>query len=271
MQEDLWFSLIDEEMLADSILNICINSMHAMPAGGELEISTENTYLDGGLVLNRNLPTGDYVRFTFKDNGSGIESSVLEQVFEPFFSTKGESGTGLGMSQVYGFVMQSKGDIQIFSTVGEGTSVVMHFPRHEQKNTLGSNESTLILEEVLAAGHETILVVEDEESLRVFTKQLLSENGYKVLTAENAQNALGILKEQAVDLLLSDVIMPGMDGYQLAAQVREKYPQVKIQMVSGYNDTHFTNEADEKLKQNQINKPFNKDHLLKKIRNLLDE
>ena len=271
LQEDLWFTMIDEEMLADSILNICINSMHAMPAGGELEISTNNAYLEDSDVLSRNMPKGDYVKLVIKDNGTGIDSSILEQVFEPFFSTKGEAGTGLGMSQVYGFVMRSKGDVYISSTVGEGTSVTIYLPRYDQNNTHQVDESASTIDDVSSCGNEIILVVEDEGALRELTEELLSENGYKVLTARNALMALDILQQQTVDLLLSDVIMPGMDGYQLAAEVRDKYPQIKIQMISGYNDTHFTNEADERLKSKQINKPFNKAHLCKKIRDLLDE
>ena len=270
-QDDLWLTLIDEDMLADSILNICINSMHAMPSGGQLEISTENIYLDSNAAATRNISKGDYVKLTIEDNGTGIESAVLEKVFEPFFSTKGESGTGLGMSQVYGFVMQSKGDVNISSTIGEGTSIAMYFPRYIQNDVLKVDVAVAKVEEESAYGSETILIVEDEESLRALTEELLSESGYKVITADNAKMALDILNVKAVDLLLSDVIMPGMDGYQLAAVVREKYPQIKIQMISGYNDSHFTNEADEQLKQNQINKPFNKAHLFKKIRDLLDD
>jgi len=269
LQEDLWLSFIDEDMLADSILNICINSMHAMPSGGKLEISSKNTYLDD-TVVTCDLPNGEYVTLTIQDTGIGIEDSVLEKVFEPFFSTKGEFGTGLGMSQVYGFVTQSKGGIHILSTVGEGTSVVMCFPRYYKNNSLEEDELASVVDNTVSYGDEIILLVEDEESLRGLVKEFLCDAGYKVLTAENAQVALEILKEQSVDLLLSDVIMPGMDGYQLAAEVREKYPQVKIQMVSGYNDTHFTNEVDETLKQRQINKPFTKDDLFKKIRTLLD-
>ena len=271
LQDELWFTHIDEVMLADSILNVCINSMHAMPSGGELEIITKNIYLDDDAVEMRSIPKGDYVELTIKDTGIGIEDTVLQHVFEPFFSTKGESGTGLGMSQVYGFIMQSKGDVHILSKVGEGTSVVMYFPRYKQDGALETNESVSITEGVSSYGNETILVVEDEESLRGLAEELLSGNGYKVLIAESAQMALEILQEQAVDLILSDVIMPGMDGYQLAKEVREKYPEIKIQMVSGYNDTHFTNEADEQLKRKQINKPFNKAHLFNKIRDLLDE
>ena len=269
LQEDLWLSFIDEEMLADSILNICINSMHAMPTGGKLEISTKNTCLDDA-VLTSNLPKGEYVTLTIKDTGIGIENAVLEKVFEPFFSTKGEFGTGLGMSQVYGFVTQSKGDVHILSTVGVGTSVVMCFPRYDENNSLKEAELASVVDNTSSYGDEIILLVEDEESLRGLVEELLCDAGYKVITAENAQVALDILKEQSVDLLLSDVIMPGMDGYQLAAKVREKYPQIKIQMVSGYNDTHFTNEVDETLKKKQINKPFTKDILFKKIRTLLD-
>ena len=271
LQKDLWLTLIDEDMFADSILNVCINSMHAMPGGGKLEISTENIYLDDEAVSMLDVAKGDYVKITIKDYGVGIESTVLEKVFEPFFSTKGESGTGLGMSQVYGFVKQSRGGIYILSTVGEGASVAMCFPRYTQSNTADSTESVFTNEDVSSCGNETILVVDDEESLRELTEELLSGCGYQVLVAENAKVALEILNEQSVDLLLSDVIMPEMDGYQLATLVREKYPEIKIQMVSGYNDTHFTNEADDKLKKNQINKPFSKDQLFKKIRHLLAE
>ena len=270
MQEDLWHTFIDEEMLADAILNICINSMHAMPKGGELDISTENIHLDESSVLSLNIPPGDYVKLVIKDSGEGIDRSVIEHVFEPFFTTKGDSGTGLGMSQVYGFVMQAKGDIFIQSVLGKGTSVVMYLPRYDNEEKTDIFDSTSN-ETFSTEGKETILVVDDELSLREFTEEILTANGFKVVTAENAYTALDRLEEGNIDLLLSDVIMPGMDGYQLAADVRDKYPDVKIQMVSGYNDNHYTNEADEQLKRQQINKPFNINFLMKRIRSLLDE
>jgi PAS domain S-box-containing protein len=270
LDEQLWLTFLDEEMLADSILNICINSMHAMPEGGELEIITQNIHLNAIDTQSLSMLPGDYVQLTMTDNGFGMDRQIKEHIFEPFFSTKGETGTGLGMSQVYGFIKQTGGGIQVFSEPDQGTSVVMYFPPHyasekDQVNMVDSVEINV------SGGNETILVVDDEIALRELTEELLRLQGYQVLTAENAAQALHTLDTASVDLLVSDVIMPEMDGYQLAIEARKKHPTLKIQMVSGYNDKHYINEVDEILQQQQLNKPFNSEILLKRIRFLLDE
>jgi PAS domain S-box-containing protein len=270
IEERLWPTFLDEEMLADSILNICINSMHAMPEGGELEITTQNVQLNANDTTSLSIPPGDYVQLMLMDNGCGMDQQIKEHIFEPFYSTKGESGTGLGMSQVYGFIKQNRGDIRIFSEPDQGTSVIMYFPRHipadnNAVTTLNSVQATM------PRGKETILVVDDEDAMRELTEEILKIQGYKVLTAENAMLALNTLDTESVDLLLSDVIMPEMDGYQLAIEARKKYPGLKIQMISGYNDKHYISGVDNKLQQQQMNKPYDSESLLKRIRHLLDE
>jgi PAS domain S-box-containing protein len=269
MDKQLWTTFINEEMLGGAILNICINSMHAMPDGGSLDVTTRNIHLNHSDTQTLNITPGDYVQLTIKDNGSGMSQNTQEHIFEPFFSTKGESGTGLGMSQVYGFIKQSNGDIQVSSKLDLGTSINMYFPRHFILENTPETKAHSVTE-ILAAGKETILVVDDEKSLRTLAAEILDAQNYCVLTAENAAQALDILDIKSVDLLLSDVIMPGMDGYQLAIEAHAKQPELKIQMVSGYNDKHNIKGADAVLQQQQINKPYSKDILLNRIRDLLD-
>lgn len=270
LEKQLWMTFIDEEMLADSILNMCINSMHAMPDGGVLDISTKNIVLNDRDTKLLNISSGDYVQLTVSDNGCGMTPSIKEQIFEPFFTTKWESGTGLGMSQVYGFIKQTRGDIRVYSTVEEGTSIVMYFPRHQSS---GDNQPGIIdtVKESSPKGKETILVVDDEAAIRELTEEILTLQGYEVLTAENAMQALHMLGNESIDVLVSDVIMPEMDGYQLAIAAQKKHPQLKIQMVSGYNDKHFVSEVDEQLRQQQLHKPYDSKTLLERIRILLDE
>lgn len=270
LAESLWDVYIDEETLADSILNICINAMYAMPDGGELNISTQNICLKSSLSEPLNLSEGDYVQLSIQDNGCGMTKDIVEHIFEPFFSTKGEAGTGLGMSQVYGFVQQNKSGIQVTSTPAEGSEISIYFPRYMNSDVAASTQQ-LEKNNTNKQGNETILVVDDELALRELAKEILSIHGYNVVVAENTLDAIRILDSQPIDLLFSDVIMPEMDGYQLAVEARKRQPEIKIQLVSGYNDQHFINEVDEMLQNHQINKPYTARYLLDHIRQLLDE
>jgi len=266
---ELWDVCIDEELLADSILNMCINSMHAMPKGGKLTISTKNTQLNDSDVRSFSIPAGNYVQLSVTDTGAGMSSDIKGNLFEPFFTTKGDAGTGLGMSQVYGFVKQSNGEIQVLSEPGEGTQIDIYIPRYIKQ----INDNCCITkshETPTPSKNEIILVVDDEPALRELAEEILKSHNYQVLCAESGEEALQILTTKDIDLMLTDVIMPNMDGYQLASQVKQQFPKIKILIASGYNE-QMLNENSNSALYDQLDKPYSSENLLNKIRKLLDE
>ena len=262
LAEGLWGVWLDEGDLEDAILNICVNALHAMGESGCLTISTANQHLTAD--NDYDLPAGDYVQLVVRDTGKGMDDSVLAHIFDPFFSTKGEDGTGLGLSQVYGFVKRSDGLIKAFSTPGEGTRFVMLFPRY-----ISSAK-----EEVVPAasdvpepnGGEVILVVDDEQDLADLYCDILTEGGYKVLSASDGNQALSILEKNRVDMLISDVIMPEMNGAELAEKVQELYPDIRIQLISGFDGGES---IDADLKSDMLQKPVRADDLLRRVRDRL--
>jgi len=269
-EENLWHTLLDNRQLEDAILNMCINSMHAMSDGGTLTLSTQNMHVADSDLHNINVVPGDYVLLSIIDSGTGMTQEIQQKMFEPFYTTKGNEGTGLGMSQVYSFVQQSGGNIQVFSEPGHGTQIALYLPRYQgiEADKLEDNK---IDSEEIPSGNEIILVVDDEVALLDLTKEVLTNHGYKVICTESGEQALEILKSKSVDLLLSDVVMPGMDGYQLANEVEKHYPMVKIQMVSGYSDEQNKNLTNDLLHQQRLHKPCSSKQLLRRIRSLLDE
>ena len=266
LADSIWPVYLDKGDLEDAVLNMCINAMHAMPEGGDLTITTFNrTLLDDEAVVI-NLPAGEYVQLSISDNGCGINEDVLNQIFDPFFTTKGELGTGLGLTQVYGFIKRAKGAITIDSSLNQGTYILIYFPRDNSKVEMRN----VILDEVSEqTGTETILVVDDEKAICALSKNLLASKGYNVLVAESGEAALKILETNEVDLMVSDVIMPNMDGYKLAAKVREKYPQIKIQLVSGFDDDRKRTEEDEILYKYLLHKPYTAANLFDAVRKCL--
>ena len=268
LEDELWPVWVDGHDLEDAILNISINAMHAIEGNGEIKISTANRHFDDKQVEFLNISSGDYVVLTIKDSGCGMDQQTMEKIFEPFYSTKGERGTGLGMSQVYGFVERSYGDIQIDSAIGKGTSITIYFPRHVDK-TAGEKQK-LPNEYTNLQGKETILVVDDEPALLKLAQQILRQKGYNAICAENGDQALYLLDHEPVDLVITDVIMPEMNGYKLAALAREKYPDIKIQMVSGYSEEIDKLIIDSDLHENMLQKPYNAHVLLKTVRKVLD-
>ena len=269
-EENLWPVLLDKTRMENAILNMCINSMHAMSDGGTLTLSTRNVRLTDFDIHNVNMTPGDYVLLSVSDTGIGMTREVMQKVFDPFFTTKGTGGTGLGMSQVYGFVQQSSGSIQVYSEPGYGSRVEIYFPRLQEPEA-SKPEGSTIDSIVLPSGRETILVVDDEVALLKLTSDILTSYRYSVLCAENAREALTILENESVDLMLSDIIMPGMDGYQLVTEVEKRYPKIKILMTSGFSDEHKVNLVNDVLHQQRLHKPFSSAKLLTRIRELLDE
>jgi signal transduction histidine kinase/CheY-like chemotaxis protein len=268
LAEDLWEINLDKNELEDALINMSINAMHAMPSGGKLTLSTQNSTLCEIDVSALDIPAGDYVLLSVTDTGTGMSQETKQKIFEPFFTTKDDKGTGLGMSQVYGFVKRSHGAIHIYSDIGHGTRITLYFPRHisnkTEITTVKENENNIDL-----TGTSTILVVDDEMALRELTREILSSKGYRILTAENGVQALKILETEDVNLVFSDVIMPGMDGYELSNKIRELYPNIKIQMASGFSDINDPAILESELHVNRLQKPYGSQTLLKKIKLLL--
>ena len=269
LEENLWPVWLDKARLEDAVLNVCINSMHAMPDGGPLTLSARNIHFSDADAKTLDVVSGDYVTLTISDTGLGMSREIQQKMFDPFFTTKGESGTGLGLSQVYGFVQQSGGKIQVYSESEYGTRISIYFPRYQQDAAAESGSNNVVPAE-LPAGSGTILVVDDEIALSHLMKEILTGQGYDVLCADDAQQALEILKNNSVNLMISDVIMPGMDGYQLATEVEKHYPTVKIQMISGFSDGRKVGLSNDSLHQQRLSKPVGIEVLLRRVKDLLD-
>ncbi|GMR15714.1 MAG: hypothetical protein BMS9Abin31_0001 [Gammaproteobacteria bacterium] len=267
LAEDLWSVKLDSASLEDVILNLSINAMHAMEQGGELTFLTHNEHFNATDAAKHGIEAGDYVLLSLTDTGIGMDEGTQNRMFEPFYSTKGDKGTGLGLSQVYGFVQSHDGHINVYSEHAKGTCISLYFPRNNEVETTyissAENEGNKL------SGNEIILIVDDEPALLTMTSAILSSHGYQVLTANDGEQALAVLEKEQVDLLLSDIIMPNMDGNQLAARVIKLYPHIKIQLVSGYSDND--GKVDDTLHERIIRKPFFSRVLLRRIRTLLDD
>lgn len=270
LENDLWPVYVDPNDLEDALLNMCINSMHAMEGSGELKLITHNMHLneDEASLFELDNGAGDYVCMEVCDTGSGISEELISKIFDPFFSTKDEKGNGLGLSQVYGFMQRSNGSISVDSKLGEGTCFKLYFPRYIAQVYSQQEQG---ISRIVASGSEKILVVDDESSLSELLNAILSAQGYEVSCAESAEAALKVLQDNHFDLLISDVLMPGMDGYQLAKCVSEQYPDIKLQLVSGFSDDLHKRNKDEELHAKLLHKPFDRQQLLHRIRELLDE
>ncbi|RLA41371.1 MAG: hybrid sensor histidine kinase/response regulator [Gammaproteobacteria bacterium] len=268
LASNIWPIHLDSDDLEDAIINICINAMHAIEGNGQVIVHTENVQLRSVNARLKNLPSGDYVQLSIIDNGKGMDEATRQKIFDPFYTTKGEKGTGLGLSQVYGFVERSRGGIDVASVPGRGTQFRLYFPREHIKAERQKSEATAPAKTL--GGNETILVVDDETKLLALCGEILSQQGYNVLPASNCSEALQLLEGNSVDLMFSDVVMPDMDGYELAMIVAEKYPTIKIQMTSGFTDDRQHGIGDNSLHQNLLVKPYRALALLGKIRDLLD-
>ena len=267
LDDNIWQVYIDGSELEDAVLNLCINAMHSIQHAGQITIQTNNIMIGKISARNLGLSPGDYVHLSITDTGCGINDSLKEKIFDPFYTTKGQGGTGLGLSQVYGFMSRSRGTIKVDSKVGEGSTFSLYFPKANETST--DPKPAEIKHDAPREGTETILVVDDEPALLKLTHAILSKHGYEVLQASSARQALEIISNQHIELLISDIIMPEMDGYTLASIVQEKYPHIKIQLVSGYSDENNLGHEDSALSENILLKPYNIQSLLDKIHRLL--
>ena len=268
----LWRIFADPGQLENALLNLALNARDAMPGGGKLTIETANSYLDQSYVsgLSEPVEPGQYVMIAVADTGAGMNEETLARAFDPFFTTKeAGKGTGLGLSQVYGFVRQSGGHVKIYSEIGEGTTVKIYLRRHVGEAQ--PDEEREPDTQSRAIGSETILVVEDDEALRSYTIDILTELGYRVLSAGDAQSALQVLEKNQVDLLFTDVVMPGgMNGRELADEALRRRPKLKVLFTTGYTRNaivhHGRLDADAEL----VGKPFTFAELSAKVREMLD-
>ena len=270
----LWVTQADLNQLENAILNLVVNARDAMPNGGMVTIETANCHLDDGYVqkLAEPVKAGQYVMISVSDTGTGMDRETLKRAFEPFFTTKGVGkGTGLGLSQIYGFVRQSAGHVAIYSEVGEGTSVKIYLPRHHGKED-GPEDREPSPGSGRSLGAETVLVVEDDETLRLYTVEILSDLGYSVVAAGSGAAALEIIgRRDDIDLLFTDIVMPGgMNGRQLADEAIRQRPALKVLFTTGYTANAIVHHGRLDPDVELISKPFTYESLGRKIRALLD-
>jgi PAS domain S-box-containing protein len=234
----VWRAEVDADQLETSLLNLALNARDAMPAGGKLTIETSNAFLDEAYCQGQpELKPGQYVLISVSDTGTGMDPEVKARAFEPFFTTKGVGqGTGLGLSQVYGFVKQSRGHIKIYSEAGEGTTIKLYLPRAVQPSDDGAETSTAI-EGLTGESGETVLLVEDDADVREYLMEVLEDLNYRVLAVQDSAGALRYLREKdvRVDVLLTDVILPGVNGRQLADQAQQIRPGLLVLFMTGYS------------------------------------
>jgi PAS domain S-box-containing protein len=269
----VWPVEVDAHQLEAALLNLAVNARDAMPDGGKLTIETSNAFLDQDYCsANPEVMPGQYAMIAVSDNGTGMTKHVADRAFEPFFSTKGAGqGTGLGLSQVYGFIKQSSGHIKIYSEVGEGTSVKIYLPRLWEEIDR-SDEERQAADAVEGPGHETVLVVEDDRDVRAYLVELLRDLNYRVLSAHDAVSALGLIEESdiRIDLLLTDVVLPGMNGRQLAEQAKNRRPNLRVLFTTGYSRNAIVHQGRLDPGVAMIQKPITQDALAARIRDLLD-
>jgi len=268
LADDIWPVNMDSADLEDAILNLCINANYAMQDGGILTIHTANQHLTAHELQDTKLPEGDYVVLKVIDTGSGIKNEIQQKIFDPFFTTKGDEGVGLGLSMVFGFVRSCGGDISVDSQPGKGSIFSLYFPR--SSNAVAARRDKPASNIANSSGDESILVVDDEIEFTNFTKILLSDKGYQVHIANSGEVALDILANTKVDLLISDVLMPQMDGYELAKTVRQKYPSLKIMLMTGYDENRKIDTLIDDLANNILYKPFDANTFLQGIRRVFD-
>jgi len=267
---DLWPALIDASQLENALLNLVINARDAMPDGGRLIIEAANAQIGSADAALPGLTAGDYIVLTVSDDGSGMPAKVISRAFEPFFTTKPlGQGTGLGLSMVYGFVKQAGGHVRIVSEVDRGTTVCLYLPR-DQSDVAGATSNIVDPAESLEGAGQTILVVEDEDSVRAVIVAVLEDLGYKYIEAPDPQAALVHIESGClIDLLVTDVGLPGMNGRQLAEIACEKRPDLKVLFVTGYAEQAVVRDGFLTERRHMITKPFVIDELAQKIRAII--
>ena len=273
--QNLFSIKADPTQLEQVIINLAVNARDAMPSGGKLLITTQNRTLDHEInVNNETIPSGDYVLLSIEDNGTGISSEIMDRIFDPFFSTKEiGKGTGLGLSTVYGIIKQTKGYIFVESALGKGTVFYIYLPKYQaEQNIKEINDNDFAaskIEDLTGVGN--ILLVEDEDAVRIFSARALRNKGYQVIEARSGEAALEIIKQQVapIDLLVSDVMMPQMDGPTLIREAHKIIPDLKVIFISGYAEDSFRQRLQNDQGIQFLPKPFSLKQLAEKVQNVL--
>ncbi len=271
LDADLWSTEADPGQIEQIIMNLAVNARDAMPEGGRLALETGNVVIDERFARSHYpIVPGDYTVLVVSDTGEGMDPETRSRIFEPFFTTKQMGhGTGLGLSTVYGIVKQSGGYIWAYSEPGQGTTFKLYFPRAE--GGLGQHERKS--EGVEAdSGHETVLLVEDEESVRTLARRILADEGYNVIEAEDAVAAIKMSRTHRgpIDLLLTDLVMPELSGRELADRLERLRPDIRMLFMSGYTDHAVLRDGSIDLDGNFLQKPFTPESLVRKVREVLD-
>jgi nitrogen-specific signal transduction histidine kinase len=262
--------LADVNQLEQVIVNLAVNARDAMPDGGTLTIETGSVELDHEYVVkHREATVGRHSMLAVSDTGTGMDAATMANLFEPFFTTKPVGiGTGLGLATVYGIVKQSGGNIWVYSEPGRGTTFKVYLPVSEAPLTPAQSSDRV----AIPTGNETILIVEDEQALRDLVVQMLATRGYRAIAAETVQHAVELIDndELSIDLLLTDLVMPGTNGRELAEQVRARRPDVRVLFMSGYADAAVLSTGTLEPGSAFVEKPFSANELAHKVREVLD-
>lgn len=269
----LWPALVDTPQLENALLNLCINARDAMPDGGKITIETGNRWIDRHGAHQHGIPEGQYMSLCVSDTGTGMSADVIEKAFDPFFTTKPiGQGTGLGLSMIYGFAKQSGGQVRIYSEVGEGTMVCIYLPRHRGEADQEEFMPDAAFETVAEEG-ETVLVVDDEPTVRMLITDVLQELGYTAIEAADGAAGLRVLESDVrIDLLVSDVGLPGsMNGRQMADAARVRRPDLKVLFITGFAENALLNNGQLEPGMSVLTKPFAVDTLAARVRELISE
>ena len=266
---------VDQGQLEQVIINLAVNARDAMLEGGVLTIQTADVDLTRPTKRGREtIPPGRYALVEAKDTGCGIPEEHMDRIFEPFFTTKEVgAGTGLGLSTVYGIVMQTGGFMAVESVVGEGTTFAIYLPRHDQAQVDGAPDEVDDKPRVDTTGRGTVLLVEDEEAVRAFSARVLSNKGYNVLQARSGEDALEVMRDhgEPIDLLITDVVMPKLDGPGLVREVRADRPELKVIYISGYTERNLSQNLDLEGPTHFLAKPFTLKQFAEKVKEVLHE
>ena len=272
LSASLWPTRCDPNQLETAILNLCINARDAMPDGGRVTVETQNSWVDERGAKERDLQSGQYVAICITDTGTGMTPEVLSRAFDPFYTTKPlGQGTGLGLSMVYGFARQSNGQVRLYSEVGSGTTVRLYLPRHFGEAEAEDEPPQFEAMPVAGSG-ETVLIVDDEPTVRMLVTEVLEELGYAAIEAADSLSGMKVLNSDVrIDLLITDVGLPGgLNGRQMADAAREKRPALKVLFITGYAENAAISNGHLHPGMHVMTKPFAMDQLALRIKSIMD-
>ncbi|NNE98842.1 MAG: PAS domain S-box protein [Pyrinomonadaceae bacterium] len=269
LDQNLGVCFVDPNQMTQILMNLAVNARDAMHRGGKLSIETSNITIDENTFKHRAQPKGTYIELTVRDNGIGMSAKTKKHIFEPFFTTKeAGKGTGLGLATVYGIVKQSKGFIWVNSKLQEGTTFTLHFPRTDKGAKVVKPEKV----KTIPPGTETILLVEDEEHIRKTSMEVLESLGYTIIDAKDGEQAIEVAKsyENEINLLLTDVVMPKMNGKELAKKLKDVHPELSVLFMSGYTDDIMSRHGVLEEDVHFLGKPFTPMTLAVKVREAIE-